>query len=144
MSQLNSSPGLTSYCRLEAAVDEVLGAIRVLFVDDNTLSCRIGHRLLSSLGASVECATSGEEALALAELSEFDLIVLDCVMPGMSGFDVAKQLRQPGSRAEGTPIVALTAGEAQGVRQLAREAGMENVLCKPFCTESMIEVLKLN
>lgn len=135
-----STPG---YQRLEAAVDDVLGAIRVLFVDDNTLSCRIGHRLLSSLGALVECATSGEEALALAELAEFDLIVLDCVMPGMSGFDVAKQLRQPGSRAESTPIVALTAGEVHGVRQLAQEAGMERVLCKPFCTESMLQVLKV-
>lgn len=132
-----------SYRRLEAAVDEALRTIRVLFVDDNTLSCRIGHRLLSSLGASVECATSGEEALALAAASEFDLIVLDCVMPGMSGFEVAKELRQPGSKAESTPLVALTASDDQGVRQLALEAGMERLLCKPFSAETMLEVLTI-
>ncbi len=133
-----------SYRKLEAVVDEVMAsALRVLFVDDNTLNCRIGYRVLTDLGANVECATSGPEALALAESSEFDIIVLDCAMPGMSGFDVAKRLRRPGSKAHETPIVAVTATDAAGVRQQALDAGMGQVVCKPLSRDSMLQALNI-
>lgn len=134
--------GSNGYSRLESVVDEVLSEMRVLFVDDNTLSCRISHRLLSGLGATVQCATSGPEALEIAQSSEFDLIVLDCAMPGMSGFDVAKELRSPGSRAKSTRIVALAFSDDKCVRQRAQAVGMEQVLCKPFSSESMLELLQ--
>ena len=133
-----------SYRRLEAVVDEVMAsALRVPFVDDNTLNCRIGYRVLSELGANVECATSGPEALALVESSEFDVIVLDCAMPGMSGFDVARRLRLPDSRAIDTPIVAVTATDAAGIRQRALEAGMEQVVCKLLSRDSMMQALNV-
>lgn len=127
--------------QLGSAADAVLSDLRVLFVDDNTLNCRIGYRLLSQLGATVECATSGPEALALAEEKEFDLIVLDCAMPGMSGFDVAKRLHRPDSRAAQTPIVALTVSGSEGVRNRAHEAGMDRLVCKPLSRESMIHAI---
>ncbi|QDV09353.1 Aerobic respiration control sensor protein ArcB [Planctomycetes bacterium Poly30] len=137
MSPLDQRPSPDSYRRLEAAVDEVLGAIRVLFVDDNTLACRIGCRVLTELGAQVQCATSGAEALALAEASEFDIIMLDCAMPGMSGFDVAQELRRPGARTANTPIVAVTETDAEGIRQQARQFGMAQVLCKPLSRDEL-------
>ena len=141
MSPVDHSPASAAYRKLEAAVDEVLSAVRVLFVDDNTLNCRIGYRFLSELGATVQCATSGAEALALAEEREFDLIVLDCAMPGMSGFDVAERMRRPGSKTANTRIVAVTAMDAEGIRQRAKEAGMAQVLCKPLSREAMLQAL---
>ncbi|MEM8712482.1 MAG: response regulator [Planctomycetota bacterium] len=127
--------------RLESAVDAVLSDMRVLFVDDNTLNCRIGHRLFSQLGAVVECATSGPEALTIAEEREFDVIVLDCAMPGMSGFDVAKRLLRPESKAAQTPIVALTVSGSQVIRNRAHEAGMNRLLCKPLSREAVLHAI---
>lgn len=145
---VDHSPGQSSadtigHDPLEAAADAVLEAARVLFVDDNTLTCRIGCKALTELGARVRCATTGEEALELAEAHEFDVIVLDCAMPGLSGFDVAEQLRRPESRARKTPIVAVTAMDAHGIRQRAREVGMTQVLCKPLSRELMLQALNL-
>ena len=120
-----------------------LHSLNVLFVDDNTLNCKIGHRLLSSLGAQVESATSGEEALAIAAASEFDVILLDCAMPGMSGFEVARELRQGETRNSTARIVALTVKEEIEVRERAQEAGIETVLSKPLGEESLRRVLKV-
>ena len=132
----------TGFEPLNTTLGKVTAEVRVLFVDDNVLSCRIGHRLLSKQGAQVQCATSGEEALAIVETSAFDLIVVDCMMPEMSGFDLAKQLRKPESKAASTPVVAITASNAPAMVDRAHESGIEQLLCKPLCAQSVLEFVK--
>lgn len=103
--------------------------LSVLVVDDQEDVVDVIRRALVQSGHSVTAAHSGEEGLDLASVESFDVIVLDVMLPGMSGFDVARELRDRGVT---TPILMLTARDEEddvirGLRQ-----GADGYLPKPF------------
>ncbi|MDE2298192.1 MAG: response regulator, partial [Burkholderiales bacterium] len=116
-----------------------LGA-HVLLAEDNAVNAEIALELLRDLGCTVAHASNGEEALAKATRERFDVILMDCQMPGMDGFEATLRIRQmeagaadvghPGRRR--TPIVALTANALSGDRDRCLAAGMDDHLGKPF------------
>jgi two-component system, sensor histidine kinase and response regulator len=119
----------------------------ILLVEDNPVNQEFSELLLQSLGCHVISAVDGFSALDAINQHAFDLILMDCQMPGMDGFEATAKIRQmetAGAAFDGKRhrIVALTAHATQGYRELCLARGMDDYLSKPFGREQMIEVLK--
>lgn len=108
-------------------------APRVLVVEDNAINQRIISMMLGKLGTEIIVAANGQDALALFEKIEIDLILMDCQLPLMNGYEATAAIRdveQTNGRKR-TPIIALTASEAEADRQRCLAAGMDDFLPKP-------------
>ena len=114
----------------------------VLVVDDDAISVEISQQILSDLGINVAVASSGEQALALCEMSKFDAILLDCYLPGVSGYEVAEQLTQ--KKDWYTPIIALSADESQEASESALTAGMCQHLVKPATADEIVHTIDIH
>jgi signal transduction histidine kinase/CheY-like chemotaxis protein len=110
-----------------AASRSLLGR-RVLLVEDNAVNQRVASRLLEAWGCEVEIAGNGELALAAAAARRFDIVLMDCQMPVLDGYEAARRLRAAGLR---TPIVAMTAEAILGDRDRCLQAGMDDYITKP-------------
>lgn len=109
------------------------GGQRVLLVEDNPLLRALSERLLLNLGLQPQTACNGREAVEFATRSKFDLILMDCQLPEVDGFEATALIRQIESdgKAVRTPIIAITAGAMSGDREKCIGAGMDDYLCKP-------------
>jgi len=121
---------------------------RVLLAEDNHVNREIATEMLESLGCEVTCAVNGAEAVRLAGTQAFDVILMDCQMPVMDGFDATRALREreaEAARVSGEPkrmpIIALTANAMQGDRERCLAAGMDDYLTKPYNVSSLAETL---
>lgn len=119
-----------------------LAGLRVLVVDDNVQNRMIAGRMLERAGCTVMAADGGEMALALLEQQDFDLVLLDGQMPGMTGDVVAQRIRAPKSavRDRDVPILGLTADVVGERLQAYAAAGMDAILPKPFRMQRLFEV----
>ncbi len=113
--------------------------VRVLVVDDNRVNLRVAARMLESGGCEVVSALSGEDALAVLHEQDFDLVFMDCQMPGMDGFACTRHLREIPGRAR-VPVIALTANAMEGDRDACIAAGMDDYLAKPI-SEAQIRAM---
>jgi two-component system sensor histidine kinase/response regulator len=113
----------------------------VLLAEDSAINAEIATALLHDLGCTVVRAADGEEAVACFRQDHFDLVLMDCQMPGMDGFEATGQIRQfeaehaaaaTGSAGSRTPIIALTANSLSGDRERCLDAGMDDHVAKPF------------
>jgi CheY-like chemotaxis protein len=102
---------------------------RILLVEDNHVNQQLALTMLRHLGCTVELAVNGAEAVRKYAPGAFDLVLMDCQMPEMDGFEATALIRATGSV---TPIVALTAKAMQGDRERCLEVGMDDYLSKPF------------
>ena len=112
----------------------------ILLVDDNTVNQKVGLKMLDRIGLRVDVAADGVTAVEACRRHRYDLVLMDCEMPGMDGFEATGILR----RLEGyetLPIVALTANAMQGSRERCLEAGMNDYLSKPIRLEPLREML---
>ncbi|WPN99923.1 response regulator [Pseudomonas sp. MUP55] len=115
---------------------------RILLVEDNPVNQLVAKGMLSKLGCEVIVAAHGGEALKLLEDQRFDLVLMDCNMPVMDGYEASRQIRQSG-RWPDLPIVALTANALAEERERCRAAGMNDYLAKPFRREELKALLDL-
>ncbi|MHC8332077.1 hybrid sensor histidine kinase/response regulator [Pseudomonas sp. LB3P25] len=115
---------------------------RVLLVEDNPVNQLVARGMLGKLGCEVIVAGHGGEALDHLEQSEFDLVLMDCNMPVMDGYEASRQIRRSG-RWPQLPIVALTANAMSEERERCRAAGMSDYLAKPFRREELAALLDL-
>jgi CheY-like chemotaxis protein len=113
----------------------------VLLADDNRVNQKVALGALKRLGLTVDVANNGEEAVAAWAAGIFDLILMDCQMPVMDGYQAAREIRARETRANRTPIIALTADAMKGTEQLCREAGMDDYLTKPIDRDRLSEVV---
>lgn len=104
---------------------------RILIVDDEFLNIKLLGNLLKSEGYSLEFATDGESALEWLKLEDFDLILLDVMMPGINGFEVCEQLKANPMKAH-IPIIFLTARTEQNDILKGFEVGGSDYVTKPF------------
>ncbi|HAL69404.1 MAG TPA: hybrid sensor histidine kinase/response regulator, partial [Pseudomonas sp.] len=116
------------------------GRARILLVEDNPVNQLVAKGMLAKLGCQVELATQGVEALARLEEQAFDLVLMDCNMPVMDGYEATRHIRERG-RWPGLPIVALTANAMPEERERCRAAGMDDYLAKPFRREDLLAVV---
>ncbi len=113
---------------------------RILAADDDSTALSALRQILAQRGYEVTIAGSGEEALRIAALQEFDLFILDVTMPGVTGLDVCKQLRQD-PRSENTPVIFLTAKGMIGDMMQGREAGSDLYLVKPVLGSKILSMV---
>jgi PAS domain S-box-containing protein len=115
---------------------------RVLVVEDNVVNQKVALGQLRMLGLEGRVAGSGAEAIAaLRGGGKFDLILLDCQMPDMDGYEVAREIRRLEQGRSRIPIVAMTAYVLDGERERCLDAGMDDYLSKPVSTSRLGEAL---
>lgn len=117
---------------------------KVLVVEDNPLNQALLSEMLKRIGCRVEVVSSGEEALDRWERSRFDLVLMDCQLPGMDGYQITARLKQQDARRgkDTPPIVALTADVSEGVRERCLQSGMSACLHKPATIQDLFVCLK--
>jgi CheY-like chemotaxis protein len=113
----------------------------VLLVEDMKVNQLVTATQLRREGHRVDIAGSGAEALRLAAATPYDLVLMDLMMPGMSGYEAAARLRGLPGLAGRVPIFALTANAGEEQRARCREAGMQGMLSKPVPAAALREVL---
>ncbi|MGB8973418.1 MAG: response regulator [Pseudomonas capeferrum] len=116
------------------------GRARILLVEDNPVNQLVAKGMLAKLGCQVQVASQGAEALECLEQDDFDLVLMDCNMPVMDGYEASRRIRQSGRWPE-LPIVALTANAMPEERERCRAAGMNDYLAKPFRREELLALV---
>ena len=116
---------------------------RVLLVEDNPVAAVVAAGILRHLGAEVETVDEGHAAVTAASRRAFDLILMDCQMPGMDGFQATREIRRRERETESpsTPIVALTAHALAEDRNKCLAAGMDDHLPKPVRRDALARTL---
>jgi signal transduction histidine kinase/CheY-like chemotaxis protein/HPt (histidine-containing phosphotransfer) domain-containing protein len=115
----------------------------VLLVDDNEINLLVAEGLLEKYGIRPTKVSSGELALEKCEKNEYDIIFMDCMMPGMDGYQATKEIRTRDSSLNvRKPIVALTANAMKGDREKCLKSGMSDYLSKPLRTDELESVLE--
>lgn len=117
--------------------------LRVLLVEDNLLNQVVAERLLTRMGCTVKAAEDGNRALELLGSSEFDVVLLDCELPGIDGYQVATLFRKmEDGQSHRTPIIALTAHTSELQRKQCLEAGMDEFMAKPIDMDQLLNSLR--
>ena len=114
----------------------------VLLVEDNAVNRHLAAKLLERFGCRVHTANDGFEAVAAAQANRFDLILMDCHMPGLDGYDATRRIRKLAGSGERIPIVALTAGVLDENVKRCQEAGMDELLAKPLRSQELRSLLQ--
>ncbi len=115
---------------------------RILLVDDEQTSRRIGERLLTRLGYSFETAADGAEAVRRVSTQPFDLVLMDCNMPNMDGYEATARIRSGGGLGRTVPIIALTANVVAESRAHCFAIGMNDFISKPVRLADLDALLK--
>ena len=114
---------------------------RLLVVEDNSIARTITTQVLRGRGYDVDCAATGEEAIASAHTVLYDLILMDLQMPGMDGFETAEAIRtlKPYSNV---PIIAFTANSSDEYREASKQRGLDGFLTKPIRAQELASVIE--
>ena len=115
---------------------------RILVVDDNqNVRITVGS-MLAKLGYTVGDASSGRYAVNLLAEERFDLVLLDCLMPELDGYQTARLIRQ-GESGRSIPLIAVTAYGVKSDREKCLAAGMDDYITKPFEMDELIKEVKV-
>ncbi len=116
------------------------GPLRILMAEDNMINQKVGRLILQRAGFNIDLVGDGNEALEAHRTKPYDLILMDCQMPTMDGFEASRQIRQlPDPQPV---IIAVTANALVGERERCLNAGMDDYLSKPFQAEQLVGVVK--
>ena len=116
----------------------------VLLVEDSPVNAEVASHMLEAFGLRCTLARDGRQALQELEHARFDLVLMDCQMPGMDGFEACERIRDR-ERLVGlpaTPLIALTAGANDGDRENCIAAGMDDYLAKPFREDDLYAIVR--
>ncbi len=122
-------------------LDELTGSI--LLVEDNKVNQLVAMKMLLGFGLTVQVEENGEKACRACEENKFDLVLMDCQMPVMDGYQATRAIRE-GEKGQGRarlPIIAMTANALEGDRQKCMDAGMDDYLAKPVKKAALREKL---
>jgi signal transduction histidine kinase/CheY-like chemotaxis protein len=138
----NCEPHADAASDIKKTRDAVHPRCRILIVEDNPVNQMVASRALSMLGYEAEAVAGGEAALDALERSQFDLVLMDCQMPGMDGYAATAEIRRREGGRSRIPIMAMTANAIDGDRERCMAAGMDDYISKPIrlaVLEKMLE-----
>jgi CheY-like chemotaxis protein len=118
---------------------------KVLLVEDNPINQMVAQKMLEKFGLKATLADNGVEALKLLKEQIFDLVLMDCQMPEMDGFDATREIRKLDIKTlydKRLPVVAMTANVMSGDRERCLEVGMDDYIGKPVQRDQLETVLR--
>ncbi|BDU73018.1 hybrid sensor histidine kinase/response regulator [Mesoterricola silvestris] len=141
---VDSRPGEGSEFYLEADFPAVLTEsrpIHILLAEDNPVNRKLAGTLLTRLGCTFEVAVHGREALEAVARTPFDLVLMDCQMPEMDGYEAARRIREGEGEGRRLPIIAVSANATREDMDRCTRAGMDDFLSKPYASRSLLELI---
>ena len=139
VSLLDDQNRFVSADSVERSEEAFPGDVRVLIVDDTEVNRLVTKRFLKKLQINFEEAEDGKAAVALVLSKNYDLILMDCQMPELDGYEATRLIRAKGIN---TPIIALTANAMPGDREKCLQAGMTGYLTKPLIRDDLVECVR--
>jgi CheY-like chemotaxis protein len=115
--------------------------LRVLVVEDNIVNQTVTSRMLQRLGVRSDVAANGREALEMLGIAPYDVVLMDCQMPVMDGYEAAAEIRRRQGPEQGIAIIAMTADAAVGSQERCLKAGMDDYISKPVNLADLTEAL---
>jgi CheY-like chemotaxis protein len=113
--------------------------VRILMAEDNLINQRVGKLILQRAGYSVDLATDGFQAVEAHSAVVYDVILMDCQMPSMDGFEATRAIR--GLQVRQPAIIAVTANAMVGERERCLAGGMDDYLSKPFQPNELVAIV---
>ncbi len=139
---VGESPITDTAAKMAATATRIVG--RVLMAEDNGVNQFVARNVLRSIGCQFEIVPNGEEALHAVQAGGYDIVLMDCQMPVMDGYEATRAIRkweQAQSPTHRIPIVALTANALVGDADACRAAGMDDHLAKPYSRKQLIALM---
>jgi len=116
----------------------------ILVAEDDVVARMVVKKIIEQAGYTLDLAVDGQEALNALESRHYDLVLMDCLMPGMNGFEASQVIRNADSPSINSkiPIIAMTGLTAEDDQQRCIDSGMFEVISKPFGAEALIPVIR--
>ena len=117
------------------------GRFRILLAEDNPTNQKVAQAILRKMGCQADVVANGQEAVNALRAIPYDLVLMDCQMPEMDGFEATRHIRSENSRVlnPAIPIIALTAYTMQGDRERCLQSGMDDFIAKPVQPRELAE-----
>lgn len=116
--------------------------LRILLAEDNSVNQKVALSMLAKLGYTADVVSNGSAAVEAVKRGEYDLILMDCQMPEMDGFEATRMIRSLAGPSQKTKVIALTANAMKGDRERCLEAGMDDYVAKPLALGSLQDVIR--
>lgn len=114
---------------------------KILIVEDNKVNQMVLNGFVKKLGFSADTASNGEEGLNLATHNDYAMIMMDCQMPVMDGFESTRNIRNLDGKKGNVPIISVTANAMEGDKERCLESGMDHYIKKPVNIETLKQAM---
>ncbi|MBS1718711.1 MAG: response regulator [Armatimonadetes bacterium] len=125
-----------------STTEKPLDGLKILVAEDNLVNQKVALGLLNRLGAKAEFVANGQDAVAAVQKDEYDLVLMDCHMPEMDGYEATKAIRELDSPVAKTRIIAMTANAMKGDREYCLACGMDDYVAKPINPHELVNAIQ--